>query len=139
MGPTMSTTIARMSFGALTFLLALSAVTAAAYAADNQINVVSQKVTRNEVTVASVTTTEDALIVIYPINKSDAPALGYAAVKAGESTNVKVPLEQPVSPGTRLIAVLYADAGEKGRFEPGTDKPIVRPVVRPVSNRFTVK
>ena len=95
--------------------------------------------TKNEVTVANVTTTEDALIVIHPRNKAGeldtSVALGHVAVKAGESTNVKVALEQAVSPGTKLVAVLYADSGEKDRFEPGTDKPIVKPV----SNNFTVK
>jgi hypothetical protein len=38
-------------------------------------------------------------------------------------------------PGDRLIAVLYSDMGEKGKFEPRIDKPIVRPV----SNRFTIE
>ena len=137
----MSRTIFRMRLSALGLGLAVSAV-AAAYAADNTINASSQKVTNNEVIVHSVTTTEDALVVIHPRKESGdkhtadtSVALGHVAVKAGESTDVKVVLEQPVSPGTKLVAVLYADAGEKGRFEPGTDKPIVEPV----SNGFTVR
>ena len=131
----MSNILARMSINTLGVVL----IVTSAYAAPNQVEVKSQRVTNNEVTVASVTAAEDALIVIFPRNEAGEPdttkALGQAPVKAGESTNVKVLLEHPVTPGSRLVAVLYADAGEKGKFEPGIDTPIVRPV----SNNFKVK
>jgi hypothetical protein len=57
-----------------------------------------------------------------------AKVYGQTAVKMGEHKDVKVRLADPVSPGTRLIAVLYADSGEPGKFEQGVDKPILKPV-----------
>jgi hypothetical protein len=136
----MSTTIVRLSALGLAVV-----VVTMAYAVDNAIDAKSQKVTNNEVTVASVTTAEDALVVIHPqkTGEKNTPdtsvVLGYVAVKAGKSAEVKVVLQKTVSPGTRLLATLYTDAGEKGRFEPGTDKPVVGANGKPVVNPFKVQ
>jgi hypothetical protein len=107
----------------LTFMVA-----PAAHAAD-AIKASSQPVVDNKVKVR-VNTSEDALVVIHPVKAGGALhdpdmsiALGHAPVKTGERS-VEVTLEQPVSVGTRLVAVLYADKAEKGRFDPGTDTPV---------------
>jgi hypothetical protein len=125
--------------GALGLGLVLVLLTSTVCAAFYQVTANSQRVTNSEITIANIATEVDGLLVIHAANKDGEPntnkVLGVSPVRAGESTNLKVLLQQPVTPGERLIAVLYRDNGEKGKFEPGIDKLIVRPV----SNRFTIE
>jgi hypothetical protein len=134
-----------------TFKLALGLVfalgTAVAYAVekDEKPVAVADGATGTDLTLERVTVTEDSLVVIHGLKpggdkRTPDPdvVIGFVAVKAGESTNVKVPLDQPLAAG-RYLAVLYVDAGEVGRFEPGTDKPAVNAEGKLIADRFKAK
>lgn len=108
--------------------------------------VADQPVADDTVTITSVVMAKDGFVVIHEIidGQVQAPqSIGHAPVKAGTSANVAVPLDQPVAPGSRLLAMLHDDTGTIGVYEfgPGAtdnDKPVMvdgKPVVEP----FTVQ
>ena len=58
-------------------------------------------------------------------NGKPGAVLGYAAVPAGVSNNIKINIDSSKATGT-LIAVLHIDAGKIGAFEyPGPDAPVM--------------
>jgi hypothetical protein len=100
----------------------------------------SQPVVDETVTIDSVTATADGFVVIHEVidGQVQAPqSIGHAPVKAGTTGNVPVRLDQPVAPGSTLLAMLHGDTGTIGVYEfgPGSvdnDKPVVvdgKPVV----------
>lgn len=53
------------------------------------------------------------------------PVIGWAAVQAGENTNVEVTLQESLTETTKLWAMLHTDAGTMGEYEfPGDDVPV---------------
>lgn len=74
--------------------------------------------------ISSVTTAEAGWIVVH-IEKDSAPGLviGYAPVKAGVNTNVRVDIDSAKATA-KLFAMLHVDKGAMGTYEfPGVDAP----------------
>jgi hypothetical protein len=61
----------------------------------------------------------DGLVAIRSVQngKVQPGALGEAAIKAGETANVRVRLARPVRTGEALLLVLYADFGRRGVYD----------------------
>jgi len=83
----------------------------------------------NTLTVNRVVAPQDGWVALYRADANGQPDLnapvGAAPVAAGERADVPVPLNQPVVPGEQLAAVLHADNGVSGTFEPnGADAPL---------------
>jgi hypothetical protein len=95
------------------------------------VTVRDQAVAGGSVTVERVVAAQNGWIVIH-IDNNGAPGavIGQAAVRAGENTNVSVPIT--VAQATpRLYAMLHIDAGTAGTYEfPGADVP-VSPMIAP--------
>ena len=77
------------------------------------------------VTVAKVNAVVDGWIVIHvEADGKPGPVIGYAAVPAGESTDVKVTVD-PSMATAKMFAMLHIDEGVKGTYEfPGADAPV---------------
>jgi LPXTG-motif cell wall-anchored protein len=109
---------------------AAAAQPTAAAAADqateqNSLEADDQALTNNSVNVKEVYSAQDGWMVIH-LDENNAPGkvIGHTAVKKGESTDVKVTLDQPVSAGTKVWPMLHIDAGTSGTYEfPGPDLP----------------
>ena len=76
------------------------------------------------VTISSVTTPEDAWLVIHANHDGSlGEVLGQTAVTAGTSRDISVTID-PLQATPNLVAMLHEDAGESGTFEfPGVDDP----------------
>jgi len=88
-----------------------------------------QRVTGGSVTLDRVVAPQNSWVTLYRTNANGQPdlsaPLGVAPIGAGESTDVHVPLDQPVASGEQVAAVLHADNGVSGTFEPnGADTPL---------------
>ena len=106
-----------------TLLVALG-MSSAAYAATATVKADHQVIENNGVVIAEVMVPEDAFVVIHPAYNVSV-VLGLVAVKAGQSSDIKVSLDKPVKPGDKLWAMLHRDVGEKGKFEPNLDTPFM--------------
>jgi hypothetical protein len=96
-------------------------------AAPNQIVVRAQETNTGQVMIDSVTAAQDGWVVLYFMGNLDPLAVvGYAPVRKGVSTNVKVNIESELAePYGTMWAVLHVDQGAVGVFEwPGGDTPV---------------
>ncbi len=128
--------IARKIAVVIAAVLALtgSAGSALAAAAPNQITVHNQDINSGIVVIDSVTTAQDGWIVLYKDTSfSPGAIVGYAPVKAGLNTNVKVTLDaRRVGGVSTLWAQLHVDHAVVGLFEwglrnlPYNDQPVVQ-------------
>jgi hypothetical protein len=75
------------------------------------------------VTLSEVSSPGDGFVVIRT-RKGEKPGdvIGRAPVTAGDNLNVSVKLEREIPKGSKLLAVLHEDTGEKGAFEYAPDK-----------------
>lgn len=92
------------------------------------------------VTVAEVVSSGAGFIVIHADN-NDAPGdvIGHAAVQDGTNSNVEVTLDEAVTDGTALWAMLHTDLGTAGTYEfPGADVPVKDADGNVVMEKFTV-
>ncbi len=64
---------------------------------------------------------EDGFVAIHQVQggKLIPDALGYAPVKAGESTGIEIPLDKEVAADTEVVAMLHRDTGKMGTYEFG--------------------
>ena len=88
-----------------------------------------QRATGGNVTLDRVVAPQNSWVALYRTNANGQPdlnaPLGTVPIGAGESTDVNVPLDQPVASGEQVAAVLHADNGATGTFEPnGADTPL---------------
>ncbi len=81
------------------------------------------------VTIAKAVAPTDAFVVVHKAKADGMPGerVGYTAIKAGESTNVKVDLSKKLDGKTKLLAAIHADRGEAGRLEFDMDDPVASP------------
>ena len=111
----------------LLFALSLLAfLTACATAQDStpSVTVSDQAVEESSVTVDSVVAEQDGFIVIHRANAAGsgplAPSsIGHAQVSTGENTDVAVTLDESVSEGDTLFAMLHVDSNGNGVYEFG--------------------
>jgi plastocyanin len=89
---------------------------------------VSDQPAGDSVRIARVVAAQDGWMVIHT-NTADnkpGPVIGHAAVRAGETTDLVVSLDQPVNVGDKLWPMLHIDAGQIGIYEfPGPDAPVI--------------
>ncbi len=98
----------------------------AAPEAQNSIDVDDQPLTNNTVNVSEVYAAQDGWVVVH-LDNNNAPGkvIGHTAVKKGESKDLKIMLDEPVSAGTKVWPMLHIDAGQIGTYEfPGADTPV---------------
>ncbi|HSH01554.1 MAG TPA: hypothetical protein VLL52_03475 [Anaerolineae bacterium] len=91
----------------------------------NAVTVEDQAVSaEGTITIASVTADQDGWIVIHTqADGAPGPVAGFAAVSAGDNTNVVVDIDTDLATET-LYAMLHVDAGTAGEYEfPGEDGP----------------
>lgn len=117
----------KRAFGILLVVLLVVGLFALPLAAQETptVEVEDQTVQDSTVTIKRVVAIDPGWIVIHiDQDGKPGPIIGYAAVPAGESTNVKVKID--VAKATnRLWAMLHVDAGTVGTFEvPGPDKSV---------------
>ncbi len=91
------------------------------------VTVADQESDGTMVTVAAVTAAQDGWMVIHADdNGAPGPILGETAVAAGESMDVVVALDEPLSEDSALWAMLHVDEGDLGVYEfPGPDGPVL--------------
>ncbi|HSA82311.1 MAG TPA: hypothetical protein VLE23_15955 [Geminicoccaceae bacterium] len=86
------------------------------------------------VTIYEASMSAPGFVVIHATDDEGKPlvpgSIGVTAIPGGQSHDVTVALTEPVSPGDRLIAMLYFDSGQPGVYEFGTtsiaeDKPVM--------------
>lgn len=94
-------------------------------AATNDITVHDQAIKSDTVLVSLVDAAKPGWVAILTDdNGQPGKVLGYTAVPAGKSTDVKVSIDASKAPD-KMIAMLLTDAGKMGTFEyPGPDAPI---------------
>ncbi len=90
------------------------------------VDVQDQEVKDNTVVVAKVVYDQAGWIVIHKDQDGKpGPVIGWAAIQAGENTNVEVMLQEELMGATTLWAMLHTDAGTAGEYEfPGDDTPV---------------
>lgn len=86
---------------------------------------VDQSIVDGTVIIASVYMEVPGWLVIHTeVDGKPGPVIGYVALPAGESTNVKVTID-PAMATAKLFAMLHIDAGVAGTYEfPGDDAPV---------------
>ena len=106
--------------------LALAFVIPSAEAqAKPEVQVSSQAVSDDSVTIAQVTSTGPGWIVIHIDNNGPGPVVGYAPVKDGVNVDVLVKIDT-YKATPKLYAMLHKDVGKVGVYEfPGADTPVM--------------
>jgi len=88
------------------------------------VTVSDQAVKDDSVTISKVISDGPGWIVIHLDNHGPGAVVGYAALRAGENTNVVVKIDTYTAT-PKLYAMLHKDAGEVGVYEfPGADVPV---------------
>lgn len=106
---------------------ATAATTAPAKSATGTIAAKDQPAAGDSIMVESATISQDGWIAVH----SDAagkpgPVVGFTALKAGTSNDVKIMLSPAPKAGDKLWPMLHVDAGTIGKYEfPGADAPVV--------------
>jgi LPXTG-motif cell wall-anchored protein len=113
---------------------------APAQAATGSLEVADQPLMNGAVSVAKVTAGQAGWVVVHlDENGTPGKVLGQTAVKAGETANVMVALNQNVDAGTSLWPMLHIDAGAVGTYEfPGADTPVMGADGKPVMKKIAV-
>ncbi len=91
---------------------ALVTLIAGAASAQDMIGTDGVTITGNDVTIASVTASQDGYLVLHATKDGAvvAPAsIGHTAIKAGENTNVTVTSDVPLTEGTSFVAMLHVE------------------------------
>jgi plastocyanin len=87
----------------------------------------NQAVSGDSITVQQVQSSVDGWIAVH-MDDAGKPGkvVGFAPVKAGASSNVRVTLNPAPKAGDKFWPMLHVDVGEKGKYEfPGADAPVV--------------
>lgn len=101
-------------------------VPAAPTAQQDSVEAENQPITNNSVTVKEVYASQDGWVVVH-LDENNAPGkvIGHAAVKQGETNNLKITLDENVPAGGKVWPMLHIDAGTIGTYEfPGADTPV---------------
>ncbi len=87
----------------------------------------NQPVSGDAITVAEVTSSAGGWVAVHvDDNGKPGKVVGFAPVKAGTSSNVKVTLNPAPKAGDKYWPMLHVDAGVKGTYEfPGADVPVI--------------
>jgi len=83
----------------------------------------------SKVTVGKAVAPTDAFVVIHKAKADGMPGerLGFAAIKAGETSNVEVKLDKQLKGRTKLLAAIHADRGDAGKLEFDMEAPVDSP------------
>lgn len=116
-----------MNIRNLLVAVSLAGLTSAATAATDVISAKDQKVANKSVIAASVSASKAGCLVVH---KADATGtkpgkiIGDVAIKAGENTDVTVPLTSDVKAGSKLILMLHEESDGDAKFD-DKDKPVM--------------
>lgn len=86
------------------------------------IEVANQPVTDGQITIDRAIMPQAGFVALHEVkdNQLSPDAVGWAALKAGETDGVTVKVDGSVKPDTVLVAMLHQDNGKAGSFEFGT-------------------